>query len=223
MTSTERMPVWLTRPMSLGAHGNMPLLSLVLAERSVIAMERGDWAAAASLTQHALTLLQDGGFEGYWTSALVFATAARAAGHSGDIAAARRLARRGSSLRPLLTYALPVVSVQALVELANAYIGFAELGGARAVLKQAAGIVQQRPDLGTLPRTLALLQARVGLVARHALRECSSLTAAELRLAPLAPDPPLDARDRSAAPPLEAHRQVPGRLAVPEAGGLLPQ
>lgn len=168
------------------AHANMPLVSLVLAERSVVAMERGDWAAATSFTQQALMLLHDGGFEGYWTSALVFAAAARSAAHSGDIPAARRLVRRGSLLRPLLTYALPVVSVQALLELAHAYIGFAELDGARAVLKQAAGIVQQRPDLGTLPHTLALLQARVGLVA-DTPRGASSLTAAELRLVPLLP------------------------------------
>jgi LuxR family maltose regulon positive regulatory protein len=86
----------------------------------------------------------------------------------------------------LLTYALPVVSVQALVELARAYLGFAEQGGAAVVLKQAAGILKQRPDLGTLPKTVELLQARVGEIRRTA-RGASSLTAAELRIVPLLP------------------------------------
>ena len=168
------------------AHGTTPLVSLVLAERSVVAMGRQDRAAAASFARGALSLVDDGGFEGYWTSALVLAVAARAAALGGDIAAARRLARRASLLRPLLTYALPVVSVQALLELAHAYVGFAEIGGARAVLSQAAAIVQQRPRLGTLPDALESLQARVGPVAGSP-RGVSSLTAAELRLVPLLP------------------------------------
>ena len=57
----------------------------------------------------------------------------------------------GRWLRPLLTYALPVVSAQALLEMAQAYIALADPGGARAVLRQASDIFQQRPDLGNLP------------------------------------------------------------------------
>jgi LuxR family maltose regulon positive regulatory protein len=86
----------------------------------------------------------------------------------------------------LLTYALPVVSVQALVELARAYLGFAEHGGARAALDQAAAIVQQRPDLGTLPKTVEVLQARSSRIS-DATVGASSLTSAELRLVPFLP------------------------------------
>ena len=168
------------------AHGNLPLVSLALAERFVVAVGMDDWAAAGSFADRAVKLVDDGGFDGYWTSALVFAVGARAAAHRGDIPAARRLARRGSLLRPLLTYALPVVSVQALVELAHAYVGFAELDGARAVLTQAVAIVQQRPELGTLSHALDVLRARVGPLA-DSPRGASSLTAAELRLVPLLP------------------------------------
>ena len=84
------------------------------------------------------------------------------------------------------SYALPVVAVQALVELARAYLGFAEHGGARAALNQAAGIVQQRPDLGTLPDIIKLLQARSSRITDTTLG-ASSLTSAELRLVPLLP------------------------------------
>jgi LuxR family maltose regulon positive regulatory protein len=97
------------------AFGSTPLVSLILAERGVVAMERSDWAAADSFAQEALATVDDGGFDGYWTSGLVLATAARSAVHRGDMQAARLLVRRAVRLRPVLTYALPVVSVQALV------------------------------------------------------------------------------------------------------------
>jgi LuxR family transcriptional regulator, maltose regulon positive regulatory protein len=168
------------------ARGNSPLVSLILAERSLVASGRADRPAADSFAHTALAMIDDGGFDGYWTSALVLAAAARAAARNGDIPAARRLARRASLLRPLLTYALPVVSVQALVELAHAYVGFAEVDGARAVLSQAGSILQQRPLLGTLVEELESLNGRVGPVAGTA-RGASSLTAAELRLVPLLP------------------------------------
>ncbi|MFL6168192.1 MAG: hypothetical protein ACJ711_00845, partial [Ornithinibacter sp.] len=147
------------------AHGNQPLVSLILAERSVVASRRADQPLADSFAHRALTIVDDGGFDGYWTSALALAAAARAAAQHGDIPAARRLARRASLLRPLLTYALPVVSVQTLVELAHAYVRFAEIDGARAVLSQAGAIVQQRPQLGTLRAELDALSVRVGPVA----------------------------------------------------------
>ena len=168
------------------AHGNMPLVSLILAERFVVATERNDWPAADVFAQRAVGTVDDGGFDGYWTSALVFGAAARSAAHGGDMPAARHFVRRAARLRPLLTYALPVVSVQALVELARAYLGFAEHGGAQAVLNQAAGILQQRPDLGTLPKTVEVLQARSSRI-RVATGGASSLTSAELRLVPLLP------------------------------------
>ena len=169
-----------------GTPDNTPVLSLILAERSVVATERQDWGAADSLASDALRAVDDGGFDGYWTSALVFAAAARSAARGGDMRAARRLARRASQLRPLLTYALPVVSVQALVELARAYMGFADKEGAAAALNQAGRIMQQRPDLGSLPRTVELLRARVGQILDSPVG-ASSLTSAELRLVPLLP------------------------------------
>ena len=168
------------------AFGSTPLVSLILAERGVVAMERSDWAAADSFAQEALATVDDGGFDGYWTSGLVLATAARSAVHRGDMQAARRLVRRAVRLRPVLTYALPAVSVQALVGLAHASLGFLDHGGAAAALDQAAGILRQRPDLGTLTSSVDVLRARVGAV-HGTIAGAASLTAAELRLVPLLP------------------------------------
>jgi LuxR family transcriptional regulator, maltose regulon positive regulatory protein len=165
--------------------GAAPLAAVVLAERCSIAVGCGDWPAAVTLAERALAIVQDGEFDDYWTSALVYAWAARAAIHLGNLAAAREYVVRAARLRPLLTYALPVVSVQALLELARAYIALTDPDGARAVLRQAHDILQQRPDLGLLPAEADELRAKVETIRRQGVGGGSSLTTAELRVLPL--------------------------------------
>jgi LuxR family maltose regulon positive regulatory protein len=164
--------------------GALPFAAMVLAERCIVAAERNDWDRVASFTQRAVEIVEKGGFEDYWTSALVYAWATRAALHDGDIAATRHYLARAVRLRPLLTYALPVVSVQTLLELARCYIALADTGGAAAVLGQIHDIMQQRPDLGTLSEIAQELQGQVTKINQVATG-ASSLTAAELRLLPL--------------------------------------
>ncbi len=164
----------------------LPLAALILAERCVVAAHRDRWTEVATLAQRAVALVEAGRFEDYWTSALVYAWAARAALHRGDIPRAQHCVGRAARLRPLLTYALPIVSVQALLELARSYIALADPGGAVAVLGQAHDILQQRPDLGVLPRQAEELQSRLAKITAVA-DGASSLTAAELRLLPLLP------------------------------------
>ena len=131
----------------------------------------------------ALAVLGDETYDEYWTSALVFAWNARVAVHAGRIDTARTLLGRAVRLRPLLTYALPVVSVLALLDEARVYIALADADGAQAVLRQAVGILQQRPSLGVLGPQVDELR---GQLAFHpaTLGGGSALTAAELRLAP---------------------------------------
>jgi LuxR family transcriptional regulator, maltose regulon positive regulatory protein len=162
----------------------LPLAALILAERCIVAAQRDRWAEVATLAQRAVAIVEAGRFEDYWTSALVYAWAARAALHRGDIPKARYYVGRAARLRPLLTYALPVVSVQALLELARAYIALADPGGSAAVLGQVHEILQQRPDLGVLPKLAEELQSKLAKIKAVAVG-ASSLTAAELRLLPL--------------------------------------
>jgi LuxR family transcriptional regulator, maltose regulon positive regulatory protein len=164
----------------------LPLAALILAERCIVAAQRDRWTEVTGLAQRAVALVEAGRFEDYWTSALVYAWAARAAMHRGDIPKARYYAGCAARLRPLLTYALPVVSVQALLELTRSYIALADPGGAAAVLGQAHDILQQRPDLGVLPGQAEELQSRLAKIKAVAVG-ASSLTAAELRLLPLLP------------------------------------
>jgi LuxR family maltose regulon positive regulatory protein len=160
---------------------------LTLAEQFLVAVERDEWTAAESLMKRALEVVDRGPYEEYWTSALVFASAAHAAAHRGDLAGARELASRAARLRPLLTYALPVVSLQALVELARVYLAVVDPAGATAVLEQVRGILRQRPDLGTLADAARQLDQRVAQITAATPLGASSLTAAELRLVPLLP------------------------------------
>jgi LuxR family maltose regulon positive regulatory protein len=163
-----------------------PFVALLLAERGIIAIDRGAWSEASALASDALALVDDGRFDDYWTSALVFAWAARVVIQNGDVPKARDLVRRAARLRTLLTYALPVVSVQALLELARAYIALADPGGAQAVLNQIGDIHQHRSDLGALPEQANDLRTTLELIKGEVLG-LSSLTTAELRLLPLLP------------------------------------
>jgi LuxR family maltose regulon positive regulatory protein len=166
-------------------HGSLPLAALVMAEQSLVATARGEEAQADALLKQALDLVERGHLDAYWTSALVFAAAARSAVSRGEMRDARRLVARAASLRPILTYALPVVSVQALLELGHTYLALTDPSGALAVLDQAEGIVRRRPRLGTLPEQLRRLRQRVDQITAAAPIGTSSLTTAELRLLPL--------------------------------------
>jgi LuxR family maltose regulon positive regulatory protein len=164
--------------------GSLPLASLILAEQCGVAAERDDWPEVARLAGQAAAIVENEHFCDYWTSALVYAWASRAAAHGRDIHQARFYLGRASRLRPLLTYALPVVSVQALLEMTRSYITLADPGGAAVVLAQAHDILQQRPDLGLLPKLAGQLHATLATGSPRA-DGASSLTTAELRLLPL--------------------------------------
>jgi LuxR family transcriptional regulator, maltose regulon positive regulatory protein len=163
-----------------------PFAALVLADRGSVALERDDWAAAGMFADQALTIVHGGEFDDYWTSAFVYAWAARVAVHRGDPKQGKQLVARAARLRRLLTYALPVVSARALLEMARVYIALADPGGARAVLRQVNDIFQQRPALGNLPQQAEELRAKVETI-RDKVLGASSLTTAELRLLPLLP------------------------------------
>jgi len=175
----------LARALDLATRSSsLPLVGLILAQQCGVAAERNDWSEVATLAQRAAAIVDDGHLGDYWTSALVYAWASRAAAHDGDDARARLYLGRAARLRPLLTYALPVVSVQALLEMTRSYITLADPGGAAAALAQVHDILRQRPDLGILPETADRLQASLATADAHT-HGASSLTSAELRLLPL--------------------------------------
>jgi LuxR family maltose regulon positive regulatory protein len=155
-----------------------------LAERAIVAMGRQQWREATTLTNQALGLLETGRLNDYFISPLVHTVAARTALHHSDLPAAQAHLVQAARLRPLLTYAMPSVAVQTLVELGRAYLALDDAAGARTVLRQARGILQLRPDLGVLPDQAEELHAKLDTV-RGGVPGVSTLTTAELRLLPL--------------------------------------
>jgi LuxR family maltose regulon positive regulatory protein len=162
----------------------MNAASYALAQRSLVAIERQDWQQAESLAMQALAIVRDGHLDDYVSSALVYAVVARTALHGGDLPRANEFLARSARLRPLLTYAMPNYAVQALLELARAYLTLGDAAGARMVLRQARDVLQLRPDLGILPEQAEQLQRAVDAIPA-AVAGASSLTTAELRLLPL--------------------------------------
>jgi LuxR family maltose regulon positive regulatory protein len=144
-------------------------LILALAERSVLAITRGDWAAAERFTRQARTLVQEHRQEEYPTSGLVYAVSARVALHRGDLPSARSDLGRTQRLRPQLTHAFPWLSVQV-----------------RTVLQEIERIIRWRPDLGVLRTQIDQLMTKLEQVPMVAPGS-STLTPAELRLLPWLP------------------------------------
>jgi LuxR family maltose regulon positive regulatory protein len=164
--------------------GAAPAAAVALAERAVVAIGRVDWDDAEALAGEARTILQDGHLDDYGPGVIVHALVARTAAHVGDISRARESLGHAARLRPQLTYAVPFLSVQTLLELGRAYLALADAPGARVVLREASAILRLRPDLGSLPGDVAELSSTLATL-RVGSAGASSLTAAELRLVPL--------------------------------------
>jgi LuxR family transcriptional regulator, maltose regulon positive regulatory protein len=156
-----------------------------LAERSLVAMERGDWGQAEDLASRAHATLGHAGIEDSYITPLVYAVQARTSFHRGDVPAAAQQLVRAQRARPLLTYAIPHVAVQARIELTRVHLALADTAGARTLMREIDEVLSRRPSLGTLvghARELRIqLSAERGLAAAGA----SSLTTAELRVLPM--------------------------------------
>ena len=200
--------------------GQLPFAAVILAERCIAAAERHDWTETEELTSQAVSIVQDGGFDDYWTSAVVYAWAAREALHRGKITKGRDFVARAARLRGLLTYALPVVSVQTLIELARSYVALGDRDGAKTVLRQATDILRVRPSLGQLPDQVEEVRRMVERIPVGNMG-ASSLTGAELASAPVPADPPHLRGDRRPAVCHPQHGEDPNHVDLPEIGCLL--
>ena len=156
-----------------------------LAQRALLALDRGDLDAARTLSARARDSVEFERVRGYMELGLLVATQALIATRTGDTRTAERALAQGQQLRPELTYAIPFFAVQTLAVMARAYLGLGDVNGARAVLLDAAEVLRHRPDLGVLVDEVAKLRASVDTRSHPASGWESSLTAAELRLLPL--------------------------------------
>ena len=164
--------------------GALPAASVALAERALIAVERGDHAAAHSLAERACEMVEQGRLQDLALSTLVLAVAARTAIHAGDLPRATTLMLNAQRLRPSLTYALPHIAVQSRLELIRVLLALADAAGARTVLREVDDIQRLRPGMGTLPAQAEELRTHINRMP-SGTAGATSLTTAELRLLPL--------------------------------------
>jgi LuxR family maltose regulon positive regulatory protein len=171
---------------SVGEQAGAPEdLAIALCERSLLAMARSHWGRAEALAGHARTVLRQGRIEEGYATPLVCAVHARTALHRGDLPAARQELSDAQRSRPVLTYALPHLAVQARIELARVYLALADLAGARTLMREIDQLLRHRPGLGTLVGEAASLRAQLAKQRGTSTPGASALTAAELRLLPL--------------------------------------
>jgi LuxR family transcriptional regulator, maltose regulon positive regulatory protein len=152
-----------------------------LCERSLLAMADGDWSRAETLASQAGDALRPIGLE----TLIVSAVRARVVMHRGDAEAARRELVRSQRLRPVQTYAIPHLAVQARIELARVRLALADAAGARTLMREIDEILKHRPDLGILTGEARELRNRLWSERSPATPGASSLTSAELRVLPM--------------------------------------
>jgi LuxR family maltose regulon positive regulatory protein len=171
---------------SAGEHTGAPDdLALALCEQSLVAMARSEWDQAEALAGRAGTALSQAGMAESYATPLVSGVRARTAMHRADAQAARRELLNAQRLRPLLTYALPHLAVQARIELARAHLALADQAGARTLMREVDQLLRRRPGLGTLTAEAQELRAQLAKEHSSTIPGVSALTAAELRLLPL--------------------------------------
>jgi len=159
---------------------------LAAAERSLIAIEAGYGDAAAALAGQAREVTHIARLGDYSTTAVTCAASARVAIWQGDMVSARRYLAHAQQLRPMLTYALPWLSVHTRLALARARMLLGDAAGVRSLLVEIDGIKRRRPHLGILVDQTEGLRRQVGEMSAD-VAGSSTLTTAELRLLPLLP------------------------------------
>jgi LuxR family transcriptional regulator, maltose regulon positive regulatory protein len=156
-----------------------------LSERSLLAAARAAYADAEALAGEATAAAGSRRLGASVTRALELAASARAALHRGDRERAASEIAHANRLRPLLTHAVPWLSVQVGLELARAQLTLADVDAARSLLQEMDGILRLRPQLGRLVEDAAVLRSQLLALEEPNGRWASSLTSAELRLLPL--------------------------------------
>lgn len=131
-----------------GRMDNAYVVLLASSDLSMLAIAREDWDAARDHVAVAIGTVASHDMNGYGLSALPMAIAARIAVQRG--AHADELIQHSMRVRERTTFLLPVLAVQVRLHLAYALIGLGNVAAAHAMLDEIVGILQYRPQLGTL-------------------------------------------------------------------------
>ena len=167
--------------------GVRPFVALLLADRGTAAIERDDWVAAGTFAEQALTIMHGGQFDDYWTSAFVYAWAARVVAQRGDPEQGRQLVAQSRS-------APAPAHLRAPRRLGPGAVGDGEgLHRARRSGRRSGRPPAGQRHLPATARARATCRSKPRIFGPRSRRSApkdlgaSSLTTAELRLLPLLP------------------------------------
>jgi LuxR family transcriptional regulator, maltose regulon positive regulatory protein len=156
------------------------VLSMALAELSLIAQADGYWRQAEELARDARDLV--GELDDSAACALPHVASARSALRQNNWVRAADDIERIHALLPRLTDALPWLAVQVRVELAHAHRALNDVDTVLHLVDEVDHLLASRPNLGTLRAAAHELREDVQHQEPHTR---ASLTRAELRLLPL--------------------------------------
>ncbi len=155
------------------------------ASRSSLAIARRDWGAAERYARESQAVLARAHLDSILPALLTHAVSARVAIHHGDLTRARGELLRAQVIRHLATWAAPWFSVEALLELARAYLALSDAAGARNIVSEAESIVRRRPALGVAERGTR----RDARASQPDVRQHPRVDGVDHRGAPTAPGP----------------------------------
>lgn len=169
--------------------GQRPGAAFALAQLSLIAADREDWAAAATFVKESQGMVEAGGLQENVTSLLTYAAAAQLALHTGDAQQASENLRRALQLfREPSPNAFPWLGAQAAILLGTILL---ELGDVPAAAEQAQEANRRLALLGASValhlRYSKLLSALQRARIRSAAMDDTGLTPAEARILQLLP------------------------------------
>ncbi len=163
------------------------LQALSGAEMALLAVEQGDWATASTLTANALDILEASHLDKLPTMGPVFCVAALVLAQRGELAAARREARRGRLKMASTDHFAPWWAVQARLVLARAQLLLGDTVAARVLLTEARPLIAQVADAPVLFEWLGELEGQVDPLEGSIPQSPSALTTAEIRVLRLLP------------------------------------
>ena len=185
LAATDRATDDLTAAIETGlAGGAAEVVILAHAQLALLAAEQGAWGEAGQRAGAAQALVDDAGLGDYSTSALAHVAMARVALHEARLDDARAALTRAHRLRPLLDHGLPWLTIQVGLELTRAHLALAEPSAARTVLTETEGVLELRPQMGSLVEVARELRDRLAATSGSGGAWAMSLTGAELRLLP---------------------------------------
>lgn len=160
---------------------NPDSIVLSVPELALLDIAAGRWDRAQQWCSRGVDIARRQ-LDGYPTTVLALAVAARVALHDGHRAYGEELLNTAMRCRVDCTYLMPWLAIRGRLQLAEAHLALGATSAACLLMEESSEILRHRPDLGALCTEIERVRARCA-PATHT-DAAVPLTAAELRLIP---------------------------------------